>query len=104
MARLHLARALGLMLLAVGAVSTFFVAPIQQAPRQTRPAAICRRSSREGTDAAAAPSLGKALARALTAPALLLTAFLTPSPMLDGGVAWAISGGGKDWVSIRHTY
>lgn len=102
MARLHLA--LGLLLLAVGAVSAFFVAPIQQAPRQTRSVAICRPSSREGTDAAAAPSLGKALARALTAPALLLTAFLAPSPMLDGGAAWAISGGGKDWVSIYAAY
>lgn len=95
MARLPLA--LGLLLLAIGAVSAF-LAPIQQAPRQTRLAVLCRRISREGIDAAAAPSLCKALARALTAPALLLTVFLAPSPMLGGGGAWAISGGGKDWV------
>lgn len=95
MARLHLTLALLL-----AATATAFVPPAPvQTPRPASPSAVCSSRSSEGSSAAA-PSLAKLLARSLAAPTLLLTAFLAPSPMLDGGAAWAISGGGKDWVRM----
>jgi hypothetical protein len=100
MARLALALVVASALLA----AAFSFMPPQQAPRRatTSPSATSASSEASRTHAIKPFPVGKALARALAAPALLLTAMLAPSPMMpDGGAAWAISGGGKDWVRVR---
>lgn len=94
MARLQLA--LALVAAVLGSALAFV--PLQPAPR----AATAVRSSRASPESSSTTgikplSVAQALARALAAPALLLTGVLAPSSF--DGAAHAISGGGKDWVS-----
>jgi len=105
MVRGRLAFAL-VLLLAPALGATAFLLPSlqpQQQPRQQAPRRLAAASSpsSSSTSSNGMAVVAKALARALAAPALLVTAMLAPSPiMLDGSgsAAWAISGGGKDWV------